>query len=443
MQREPESVGFRAITRSGALGVSLILSALAVSGCADTDRTVLRVVTYPWIPDAGEDELEGLTRFLEQDFEDKFPDIDLQLRPIIDSFGVYEIEADDGGPGTLVEWLTNEPVSSEQHGDQDGYHLVEVDTLVLGELVDRQLIATWPEIETEDWHDAGHAAVSIDAQIYGVPRMLCGHFIISREPAVTSASSVVELITELDALGTDTRKLSGSFLGSWNFPALYVDAWRDSYPDAPIAQAFGPEPGSVALDEAVMQDMKDLSERCSFAGENWCLDGTYDDYTDPARAAHELARGEAHALLGYSERLHHIVAESRRSGIDVGDLTIASIPMGDASHPILFADAFVMRQDCDQACRDAAMAFVHYMNAPETQEAIMLSRDSGEGLVPRYLLPATKSAMTDTALADDPFYVSLQEQIETGHAYPNQGFYPVKDAAECELLSFWDLEGCE
>lgn len=445
MKQRTDDIGRRSFPGRGVPYTLVLASALAALGCggSEDDRTVLRVVSYPWIPDAGDDGFVRLTRFLEEDFESRFPDIDLQLRPVGDSFGVYELEADDGGPGKLVQWLTNEPVSSATHGDTDGYHLVEVDTLLLGDIHERQLIAEWADIDTGDWHDAGRDAVTIDGQILGVPRLLCGHFIMSRDPSLTSAATVDELIAGLDALGADKQKLSGNFLGSWNSAALYVDAWVDTYPQAPIAEVFAEQSGMIALDEGVMQDLEDLGETCSFSGENWCMDGTYYNDPDPNRAASELGRGEVHATFGYSERLHYIVKEGQQAGVPVDDITIASMPMGMGSRPVLFADAFVMRKGCDGACQEAALAFVHYMNDAETQEAIMLSRDSGEDLVPRYLLPATKSALTDTELASDPFYIAIREQIEGGKAYPNQGFYTSKDPVRCELLRFWGVGECE
>ena len=447
----PSSSGGRTV-----VGALALMSLLAMAACGDNaspelpgvdsgedERTVLRVVTYPWIPDAGGDGFAALTRFIEEDFEDKFPDIDLQLRPIADSFGVYDLDADDGGAGPLTRWLTNEPTSSPTHGDNDGYHLVEIDTLLLGDIHERGLIAEWSDIDDGDWHEAAKQAVDIDGSILGVPRFLCGHFIMSREPAITAANNVDELLSALDSLDGDTRRLSGNFLGSWNSAALYIDAWIDTYPESAPIQAFGAQSGTLDLDPEVLADLDALSLRCDMDGQNWCLDGTYDDYSDPDRAAKEFGRGLAASTFGYSERLHYIIKESQGAGLSIDDIGISSVPMGDGSKPILFADAFVMRRDCDEVCRDAAMTFVHYMNDPETHEAIMLSRDSGEDLIPRYLIPATLSALSDSDLADDPFYAAIREQIRDGRAFPNRDFYSNKDAVECELLEVWGVDTCE
>lgn len=435
------------LARTSCLAAFATITALgtALGACDGNagERTVLRVISYPWIPDAGDDGFQRLTAHLEADFESRFPDIDLQLRPIADSFGVYEVEDDTGGPGQLVRWLTDDIIASDDHQVESGYHLVEIDTLMLDQLDTRGIIRAWPAVDTSDWHPAGQQAATIDGRLLGVPRLLCGHFVISRDPDVLAATTVDELITALQALPGDRRRLAGDFLGSWDATALYLDAWQDTYPDAPLSDAFGPD-GMLALDQGVLDGMKALAQECDFADANPCIDGTYDNWMDPDRAAREFGRGEAHALMGYTERLHYVLRASQEQDIDTDDLGITSIPMGSGSKPVLFADVYVMRADCDARCQEAAIAFVSYMNAPETQEYVMMSRDAGDGSIPRYLIPATRSALTDTVLAEDPFYIFIREAIEGDiPAFPNQGFYAVKDQASCVIEESLGAAACE
>ena len=108
----------------------------------------------------------------------------------------------------------------------------------------------------------------------------------------------------------------------------------------------------------------------------------------------------------------------------------------------MFADAYVMRVDCDASCREAASKFTAFMNDPEIQEYVLASKDAGADGIPRYLLPATHSAFTDTELADDPLYASLYDMISNGRAYPNRNFYKVKDAASCSIWSALGAEPC-
>ncbi|MEM9490531.1 MAG: hypothetical protein AAGC55_15395, partial [Myxococcota bacterium] len=155
-----------------------------------------------------------------------------------------------------------------------------------------------------------------------------------------------------------------------------------------------------------------------------------------------FGRGDSQALFGYSERLHYILQEARATGASE-DIGIASIPLGQGSLPIMFADAFVVRADCDERCREAAHAFASYMNEPAIQEYVLASKDAGEDGIPRYLLPATNSAYTDTELAQNPFYATLYEQIATSRAFLNEGFYKVKDAASCQISAALGAAPCE
>ena len=49
----------------------------------------------------------------------------------------------------------------------------------------------------------------------------------------------------------------------------------------------------------------------------------------------------------------------------------------------------------------------------------------------------------DLELAQDPFYATLYQQISTGRAFLNDGFYDVKDAASCLVRSALGAEPCE
>ena len=72
-----------------------------------------------------------------------------------------------------------------------------------------------------------------------------------------------------------------------------------------------------------------------------------------------------------------------------------------------------------------------------------MSRDAGEDSIPRYLLPATRSAFTETELAKDRFYVELNKQIRDAKSYPNQNFYKVKDEAKCQIYTSLKAQPCE
>lgn len=88
--------------------------------------------------------------------------------------------------------LLSRPVTS------DGYQLAEVDTVILGDLIEQDAIRPWSNLQrSSDWHSAGARAVTVGSEIYGIPHWLCGHFVFSRDPKITSARTNAQLIAAL------------------------------------------------------------------------------------------------------------------------------------------------------------------------------------------------------------------------------------------------------
>lgn len=384
-----------------------------LAGKAQTNpsKTTLRVALFPYIPDAADDKYNKLTTKIETEFEKKNPSVDLVLKPIdSNEDGFYELD-------TLKKWLTDSPANN-------GYQLVEIDTLLLGDLVKANVIQAWNVPKTQpDWHPAGQKAVTINNQIYGIPHWLCGHFIFSRAKSVVKAKSITELLFALNQVNPNTPNVAGDLRGSWNLPALYLDAWADTYGLDKVASAISPQ-----LDPNVMQPFKAFSKECVTNGKNPCLDDTYHDNAD--LSAKDFAEGKVDAFFGYSERLNYIL----KQGASTKDVKIASAPLGRGKRPLLFVDAFVLSKDCDKACQKAAASFVSYINAPQTQEWILMSQDAGKKAIPRYVIPATLSAFQRPKVKQDPYYNSIKTEIKNALPYPNSGFPTIREQMSDRIL---------
>ena len=90
----------------------------------------LRVSIYPWIPDLADDKLQTLLSWIETTFENENPEIDLQVSTA--AFDVYDLD-------DLKDNLIDDPSAP---------HIVEIDTILLGEIVDSGLI---PQISLETY----------------------------------------------------------------------------------------------------------------------------------------------------------------------------------------------------------------------------------------------------------------------------------------------------
>ncbi|XXT17421.1 extracellular solute-binding protein [Sorangium sp. So ce429] len=381
------------------------------------EKTVLRVPLYPYIPDAAGDQLVAMALRIEAEFEAAHSGIDLVVNPPC-------FEGDFYDPASLAEGLAAEDADCS-------YDVIETDMSLLGELVATGAIRPWEELPPADWHPAGVAASTYNGEIYGVPHWLCGHFTFSRDTSVESADTAAELASALVDLQTDAPDMAGNLLGSWNLPALYLDAWADTNGPDGVVSAIS----TTMYDVATLDALSTFSGTCESGGSNPCLDGTYDLEENFDLPAQQFAAGEVDATFGYSERLHAIVKNLPPDG-DPAEIKISSAPLGDGNHPLLFTDSFVVSGRCTDACAEAAAAFVAYMSSASTFAWILASEDAPqETRVPRYLLAATLDAYGAPTISEEPFYQALNALTQEGMSFPNGGLLDVRNEMRDDILA--------
>jgi len=391
--------------------------AVIASSVSHGAPTKLRVALFPYLPSGDDVSNEALRARLEREFETANPDIDVEIRkfdPVNDDF--YD-----------PLWLAGLLRAG------DGVDLLEIDTVLLGSLLDLEAIAPWDaDLVKSDWQPIAAEACRIRGQIFGVPHWMCGHFIMTPYEAVAKAETADELVQNLERAKEGTRNLAGNLLGSWNTAALYIDSWADSRSDADLSAAL-----TVPLDPNVLRQFVRVAQQGAFNGTNPCIDKTYDD--NPNLAAEEFGRGEADALLGWSERLHYAV----RAGADSKKLFVSSACLGDGNDPLWFVDAIVLRNDGgdEQPVRDArrraAKKFVTYLNAPSTFEWIHSAEDLGNERAPRYLIPATKSAYRTGQIGQDPVMMQIQPLLGRGTFFPRHQLPGARRAIGADVKAAW------
>ncbi|WP_232293598.1 hypothetical protein [Stigmatella aurantiaca] len=404
-----------------------VLSTLV--GCSDEDpepvpeKTQLRVPLYPYIPDAAGDQLQAMAARIESEFEQAHPEVDLIVNPSCFNDDFYDPEA-------LARSLKGE--------GECAYDVVETDTVILRELVALNAVRPWPRLpQNIDWHPAGLAASRQQQSTYGVPHWLCGDFIISRDESVRQARTESALRHALAGLDTPKPDMAVNLLGSWNLPALYLDAWADRNGSANVASAVT----TSNYDSVALQSLRSFVQTCQSAGANPCIDGTYDQDENFDLPATLFATGQVDATMGYSERLH-VIIRNLPAGQSASDLKISSAPLAEGSHPILFTDSYFLGTRCTGACEQAALAFVDYMSQPSTFEWILMSEDAPAGTrVPRYLLPATLDSYATPKLQADPFYPVLNVESREGGPFPNGGLLNIRHQMRDDILTAITSEG--
>ncbi|MEM8997238.1 MAG: hypothetical protein AAGF23_20815 [Acidobacteriota bacterium] len=392
-----------------------VLFGLALAGCATTggapdlptettEKHVFRVALFPWIPDAAEDGFESLRSSLEEKFEEAHPQIDLHIR-------LEKWDDSYYSPAKIAGWLAS-----------DEFDVVEIDTVILGDLVKAEVIEPWPAQDASTFFRAAVQGSTIAAKDggtvwWGVPHLLCGFFIVSQSPAIDGAQTLTELVDAVERTGLP---LLGNFDSSWDLPSLYLDSRVDNALDPSDLQEAVKPP----LDTAAAAAVKELAALCDLDGDNPCVDGTYGDaWNAPVE---KFLAGEAAGFWGYSERLHLTVKSLLSAGAPISDIRVTTIPLGSQATPLLFTDALVRRRGCgaDADCERASAAFAEFINSDWAVKEVLLSGDAasvGKEAIPRYLLPATRSAFDIDGIRDDRIYGELRIFAESGYSLPNDG----------------------
>lgn len=367
----------------------------APSAAVSAEQFVLRVSLFPWIP-----EKDVFASWIEREFEKQNPGIDLVIRPM-------DKANTDAGDLSYDYDLTAAALKDTQSADHQD--LVEVDTIILGKLVEADAIQPIT-IAHGDFYNFAQRAVTIDGKVYGMPHWSCGYFIVTTDSSVANASTAEQLKASLAALGTANPDLGGDVIGSWGSVVSYADAFIDSYPRGDLATALR----APTLDPGVASSLAAVGSACNSSGVGLCN-------RDDDELVKQFGAGRLDALIGYSERLNVLFSDSGNQK-PRDRIKITPAPLGAGKNAFFFTDALVTSSSCTSAqCQDAARKFAAFYSSDTVMADSMMAADKGKGAVPRYLLSASRGAMRQDAVARDPIYRQLAPLLTSARPYPNQG----------------------
>lgn len=244
---------------------AVLAASLTLVGCARTPeparpapvaapaaRFELRVALFPWIPANA-----SFAAWIETRFQVENPDIDLVVLPM-DRAESLDLAYDVGATTAALK----DPASPNRQ------HLVEIDTLILGALVDSGAVQPF-EVERSDYFPFARQAVRVGGTTYGVPHWTCGYFIMTRSQEVASAATASELRTRLERLGTAHPDLGGDIEGSWDSVIVYLDAYLDTFPRSDPAEALD----DTQLNGLVRASLDEIGAACTGGGSAYCNRG--------------------------------------------------------------------------------------------------------------------------------------------------------------------------
>ena len=260
-------------------------------------KTHLKVGIYPYIPDLGNDELQGLKDFVKREFEAKHSDITVTA---FTNWVPYEVDG-------VVNNLSSKTNS---------FDILEIDTILLGEVVDSGVLQKLDPDKyklRENYLDVALNAVCYKDNYYAVPTLHCANFLIelidrdvdSKEktlrPLVTAGNHTLE---ELKGIVQHLRvsPLIGNFRGKWTLPCFYLNAYIDKHGKDSVQDGI-----EAPIDETdVLDAMKwfiklDEDRDGSNKGAEGCYKSDSTQISDIALSDHVM-------FYGYSEFLSQVKA---------------------------------------------------------------------------------------------------------------------------------------
>ena len=231
----------------------------------------LRVAIYSWIPDLADDKLLTLKEWIEATFEAENSEIDLEILTAI-GFDIYDIDG-------LKSHLINDPSAP---------HVVEIDTILLGEIVDEGLIAeinpqTYDLNIPEAYLPFTLEVVQYNGSYYAVPTFICANYLMgvnvsqtcpiqNGETAYSDLNNVLNQCKQNLIFPPRTMTLTGNCKGSWQLPSICVDAYIDHHGHNTVYEAINSD---IAAQTDVISDMKSFIEYCQIQDGNKCFSGTF------------------------------------------------------------------------------------------------------------------------------------------------------------------------
>jgi thiamine pyridinylase len=317
--------------------------------------------------------------------------------------------------------------------DGSGYDIVEIDTVILGDLVNVGLIApqfSLPDNHT-DWYSAATSAVQFNQAVYAYPHLMCAYFIFTRDEQVAKVTTVDQLINILSVNATANYHLIGNLNSSWELPALWIISYQNSNNMGSNIEAFALH----SYQSSSFSTMRKLAQLCErTGGENNCLNGVFRGNSSLTSLL--FANKQTAAIFGYSERLFFILENSDPD--DYSNIKLTPLPIGTTGNqPIFFTDAFVFRRNMSDNVLNAARLFAEFMGTPRMQAAVVGSGDS-PNTKPRYLLPISKNAYNEPILANDRFYQQYFRNLDAGYPFPTAGFANTRKDIEASIIKYLD-----
>jgi len=394
-----------------------LFALIIVLNCANVVLAVhrpIKVIAYPYIPDLGHDSFDHLKDFLEDRFQS---DTGRRLDVLFD----LTYATDTYTPSLVKTALTS-----------GGYDLQEIDAIILGYLIDQNVIRKIPaDVNFEGFGPQVMKMVTDpDGDVWAHPSYTCTNVFFSYQSSITGVHDFAQFNSWMSAHRAPGQLgWTGDLSSGVSLRTLYLDGWRDSHETAHwFPQGYSPS----NIDQDIVDNIKVLRDSCVDGPANHCMDGTY--YFTPSQWFGDLVSGHSLLIQGFPEYFAELLA---LNNVNVNAPTIvptvASATIGAGSRPYLFADTFVIsKSNCDSDCLGTAKIFLNWQRTNWAQ-LITLGKDLTPNK-PRFL-----------SIAYEPFYYSEDVDDLPGFAKDFYQFahYEISRARGLNTFRYWDKQDAQ
>ena len=421
------------------VGLLIILVIISVSASGSMQRE-LKVGIYPYIPDINEDEYYSLLTWIETTFEGQNPNIDLTVfSPPYNVVDIYD-------PESIADYFRT----------TDAAHILEIDTVILGEVVDTGVIAEIGSnkygLLTENYLPFSLEAVTVNGAYYAVPTYICGNFLMgintdqigaSTCPLSNGKESFRQLDTVLNQCKTDMLNppreitLSGNVDGSYTLPLFYIDAYIDKYGAGSVYDIIY-DPIKIVTEIEIASNLVNYLGFCLFENQDFdidgcvCSNGTVDFNNN--EIADKIIRGESITAYGYSEFNGYFLKHAADMGARIDIYDIIAPPLSDQNNFLMFTDGLIINKEkLTPDTQSDIDAFIQFYTSLSTRLSIAFGDDISGSRHARYLLQARSDFYSKRRVTNDDIYAKLSPFLQYAVAAPNKDFYQQKDYLETVL----------
>ena len=389
----------------------------------------LKVSIFKYIPDLAGDQLTGLSRFIADEFK-KEHGVSVTVEAVSDPYDLKRLTS---------KHLTN---------SADAYDVMEVDTVMLGELAksgNLQVLEKYFEVTkdvfTSSAVESVRCAPHLKPHLYGVPTLQCAKFLmeltdVNRTPEgqrlLKDGISFDQLKEALDREDDSGHRvlLVGDFRGRWGLPTLYLDAYVSKHGKEPLLEDID---GSVA-DLKLIEELKEFTDCGRLAdGSNPGIDGKF--HEDHELFIREVTDSEHILMYAYSENMAEALQRAAERNRHKSILHIISPPL-QSYNLLTYTDAVVVNKHKFADPKRAAdiIKFVDFYTSLPFRTSLAFGQDLPPSvLYPRYVLPARKDFFTKTAAANDVYYKEFHAALKYSTAVPNCDIYYKRPFLQAQL----------